>query len=226
MSIAELHASNRRQVSDRSGSGEARTGARERVLELVTQLSSDQLAVTEQILDDMLARQPRSTRGLTESEVDALAQFGVSTDDLMVPPTYAGRVRGELEERAVQNFSFTVSEAASVLGVTPARVRQRCAAGTLLAQRRSDGWHLPRFQFPDDKELPGWATVAASITPGTPMMLVERVLVNPSVRLRAQGIGASDDEEPEGISPATWLARGGDPQDAAAAFDDAIHRLP
>ena len=94
---------------------------------------------------------------------------------------------------------------------------QRCAAGTLLAQRRSDGWHLPSFQFIDRREPHGWATVAPAIPRTVPLLLAERVLTSPSPRLRM------DDEE---LSPLEWLIQGGDPNEAAAAVDDALHRLP
>jgi hypothetical protein len=117
----------------------------------------------------------------------------------------------------MEQQSCSVSEAAEMLGVTTARVRQRCAAGTLLAQRRSDGWHLPRFQFPDGREPHGWSAVARAVPPGTPLLLTERVLTSPAPRLRVDG---------EALAPFEWLAQGGDPAAAAAAVDDALNRLP
>ncbi|MGW9020810.1 hypothetical protein ACWGOE_04945 [Leucobacter chromiiresistens] len=191
--------------------------ARARLLDLVTHLDAERVDSAEALLSTLLAHQHADTRTLTETEVSALARFGVSEEGLRKPDALRATAQGLLADRALAERSATVAEAAELLGVTPARVRQRCAAGTLLAQRRSDGWHLPRFQFPEDREVPGWATVAAAIPHGTPLLFAERVLTSPAPAL------VSDGEE---LAPFEWLAQGGDPAAAAAAVDDALHRLP
>lgn len=198
------------------GPGEAGS-VKDRLRALVTRIDDDRLDVAEAMLEEILAHQEAGTGRLAVGEVAALARIGVSEEALALPSALPATMRGKVWERQMADRSVTVSEAAALLGVTAARVRQRCAAGTLLAQRRSDGWHLPRFQFPEDRELRGWGTVARVIPHGTPLLLAERVLTSPEARLRI------DDEE---VAPLEWLAQGGDPELAAAAVDDALNRLP
>lgn len=192
-------------------------GARDRIRVLAGRIQGDHLGVAELILETVVAHQQAGVRGLTVAETASLARFGVSEGDLIEPTSLPAIARGQLWEQEISAHSFSVSETAVLLGVTPARVRQRCAAGTLFAQRRSDGWHLPRFQFPEDREVRGWAMVAQSIERSTPSILVERVLTSPAPRLLV---------EAEELSPFDWLAQGGDPVIAAAAVDDALNRLP
>lgn len=189
----------------------------ERLRALLSRLDSAQLGVAEEVLEGLLAQSEPQTRGLTDAELDSLARLGVSEAELLAPTALPATTRGLLWERQSAEHSVTVSEAAEMLGVTPARIRQRCAAGSLLAQRRSDGWHLPLFQFPDGREPRGWAIVAQAIPRGTPLLLAERVLTSPAPRLCVQG-----DE----LAPLEWLAQGGDPARAASAVDDALNRLP
>lgn len=191
--------------------------ARERLLDLVTHLDTERMDSAEELLSELLAHQQADTRTLAEAEITGLARFGVAEEELRQPDALHATTQGLLANRALAARSATVTEAAELLGVTPARVRQRCAAGTLLAQRRTDGWHLPRFQFPDDREVPGWATVAAVIPRGAPLLFAERVLTSPSPALLSDG---------EELAPFEWLVLGGDPVTAATAVDDALHRLP
>lgn len=211
MSIAQLPEGRLKTRSRGDGA------ARERVLALVTQLEGERLDVAEELLADIVAHQRADIRRLTETELSALARLGVGEAELRAPSSLAATARGQLWERQAGRHAYSVAEAAEMLGVTPARVRQRCAAGTLLAQRRSDGWHLPTFQFPDGRELPGWSTVARAIPLGALHTLVERVLTSPSPRLRVGG---------ETLAPFEWLAQGGDPDAAAAAVEDGLTRLP
>lgn len=192
-------------------------GARERIRALAGRIQGDHLGVAELILETVVAHQQAGIRGLTRAETASLARFGISESELVEPTALPAIARGQLWEQEITAYSFSVAETAVLLGVTPARIRQRCAAGTLFAQRRSDGWHLPRFQFPEDREVRGWATVAQSIERSTPSILVERVLTSPAPRLLVAG---------EELSPFEWLAQGGDAVIAAAAVDDALNRLP
>ncbi|GAB2553352.1 hypothetical protein [Leucobacter ruminantium] len=208
------------QLPQNTGRGRRALGggpARDRLRALVTQLEDDRLDVAEDLLSEIIAHQHIGTRGFTASELTALERFGVDEAELTAPTALPATVRGRLWEREFAAHSITVAEAAARLGVTPARVRQRCAEGTLIAQRRSDGWHLPLFQFPDGREPRGWAAVARAIPRGTPLLLTERVLTTPAPRLVSGG---------EELAPFEWLAQGGDPALAAAAVDDALNRLP
>ncbi len=215
MSLAHLPSAPR--VSPRGRRSAADRTARERVLALVTQIEGDRLDLAEEMLAGIVAHQVTGTRGLTEAELAALARAGVDEAALASPSAPVASTRGRLWERHAEQDTCTVAEAAAMLGVTAARVRQRCAAGSLLAQRRSDGWHLPAFQFPDGREPRGWSTVAQAIPSGVPLLLVERVLTSPAPRL-VQG--------DEALAPFEWLAQGGDPGIAATAVDEALNRLP
>ncbi|MBK0421338.1 hypothetical protein JD292_04530 [Leucobacter sp. CSA2] len=214
MSIAQLPG---RAAPRNSRADDAAAGSRERLLALVTRIDAERLDVAEELFEEILAHQEAGTGRLTVGEVDALARAGVSTAAIGAPTALPATTRGKLWERQMADRSATVSEVAEMLGVTAARIRQRCAAGTLIAQRRSDGWHLPRFQFPEDREPRGWSTVARSVPRTAPLLLVERVLTSPSAAL------VFEDED---LAPLDWLARGGDPAAAAIAVDDALNRLP
>ncbi|MFD5600667.1 hypothetical protein ACFWHR_11510 [Leucobacter sp. NPDC058333] len=211
MSLAQL---NPRRPTQAGTVGDA---ARDRLVSIVTHLDGDRLESAEELLAGILAHQQADTRTLTGAEVSALARFGATEHELRAPSALPATTRGVLANQSLAARSATVTEAAELLGVTPARIRQRCAAGTLIAQRTSDGWHLPRFQFPEDRELRGWATVARAIPRGTPVLLAERVLTSPAPALRSGG---------EELAPFDWLVQGGDAAAAARAVDDALHRLP
>ena len=215
MSIAQLPARGPREGrDDRGGAAQPR---RDRLTALITQLEDEHLDIAEELLADILAHQRADVRALTGAETAVLERLDVTEAEMQQPSSLPATRRSRLWERQQAERGLTVGEAAEMIGVTPARVRQRCAARTLLAQRRSDGWHLPSFQFLDGRELPGWSGVAPAIPAGTPLPLVERVLTSPAMRLRVDG---------EELAPFEWLAQGGDPALAAAAVDDALNRLP
>ena len=211
MSITQLHPAADRTPRDSGGT------ARARLRELVAEIDGTRLDAAEALLAGILAHQRADTRAVTEAEIAALERFGVSEAELQQTTALPATASGMLSNRTLSERSVTVAEAAVLLGVTPARVRQRCAAGTLLAHRRSDGWHLPRFQFPEDRELRGWPVVAREIPPGTPWLFVERVLTSPAPALISEGVE---------LAPFEWMMQGGDPAAAAQAVDDALHRLP
>ncbi|WP_427868933.1 hypothetical protein [Leucobacter luti] len=224
MSIAHLSPAAGRRRSERvagaAAVGSPAPGAdpeRDRLLALVTQIDGDRLELAEEMLGEILAHQRADARRMTAPEMSALARLGVAEEALMEPSALPATMRGKLWEREMAARTHTVAEVAEMLGVTAARVRQRCAAGTLIAHRRSDGWALPAFQFPEGRELPGWGQVARVIGAGTPLLLAERVLTSPAPRLTAGD---------EALAPFEWLAQGGDPEAAAAAVDDALNRLP
>lgn len=190
---------------------------RSHVVALVSQIPNDRLGVAEELLADIIAHQEADARSLTSSELSALERLGVTQGELLEPTGLSATARDRLREHEFEQQSYSVAEAAVILGVTPARVRQRCTDGTLLAQRLSGGWRIPALQFPAGRPLHGWAHVAPSIPTGTPLSVVERALNSPSLRLRA------GDAE---LTPIQWLGQGGDPAVAAEALSDALERLP
>lgn len=190
---------------------------RNHVVALVSQIPTDRLGVAEELLADIIAHQESDSRSFTAAEVSALDRLGVSTDDLLEPTSLPATAQGRMREHALQLQGYTVAEAAAILGVTAARVRQRCADGSLLAQRQSGGWLISSLQFQDGRPLHGWAHVAHVIPTGTPLIVIERALNSPSLHLR---VGEED------LTPIQWLGRGGDPAQAAAALFAALELLP
>ena len=190
---------------------------RDRLLALVSQLDGERLDLAEDLLEGIVAQQYDDARSLTVSEVSVLGRLGVSPAALEAPSALPAAARSRIWELQLARRNLSVAEAAVILAVTTARVRQRCAAGTLLAQRRSDGWHVPEFQFPEGRELPGWADVAPVIPAGLPLLLIERVLTSPAPQLVIDG---------EMVAPFEWLANSGDAALARAAVEDGLQRLP
>lgn len=193
------------------------SAARERVLSLVERLPGEDLDAVADALTDLLEVRGPGLRGFTAPEVAGLAALGVGESALTGGPRISARLGTAVAERALERDALSAAEVAQVLGVSAARVRQRAAEGSLIARRTRAGWCFPALQFPDRRELPGWATVARACAPGTPLVLLERILTRPSPLL------AIGDEE---LSPFDWLAQRGDPEAAAAAVDAALQRLP
>lgn len=108
--------------------------------------------------------------------------------------------------------ALTVAEAAAQLHVTPGRVRQRLAAGTLAGFRTTDGWRLPEVQFDDDGELPGLATVLAVLPADVHPVALTAFLTRAHPDLVV---------DTAAVSPRAWLLGGGEPRVVAAAAADA-----
>ena len=191
----------------------------ERLHALVTQVAEnpDTLQAAEEALSRILDHQQTHLRRLTQAELAALERMGVSPDALSQPTSLPASHEGALERRDAEVRSYTATEVALLLGVTPARVRQRAAEGSLLARRQSDGWHFPSLQFPEGRELDGWSAVARSIPAGVPLVTIDRTLHASQPQLEIDG---------RTVSPMEWLSQGGDQHRAAQAVADSLTRLP
>lgn len=115
-------------------------------------------------------------------------------------------VRGAAEFAALLGSALTVAEAARLLGVNAARVRQRLGGPkrTLYGIKRDREWWLPRFQFAARGLVPGIAEVVAALDPGLHPVSVWRWFTTPSPDLRDEGGECS-------LSPLDWLSAGYDP---------------
>lgn len=140
----------------------------------------------------------RPDTGLTEAEIQALRGAGSYVEEA---PALSASARTRIAAARTLATSLTTAEAANTLGVSDGRVRQRIAEHTLLAQRLADGWRLPAFQFPEGKELPGWAELAPVFPADVTMRAAERFMTSPHRELEL-------DDVP--LSPSEWLAGGGD----------------
>ncbi|WP_062302853.1 hypothetical protein [Demequina subtropica] len=102
--------------------------------------------------------------------------------------------------------ALTAQEAAARVGVTVSTITRRHERGALLAVRDARGrLRLPRWQFSDAGELPGWGTVAPHVD-GVDLRTVEAFM-------------SRADEDLDGLTPFAWLLAGRDPSPVAALAD-------
>ncbi len=140
------------------------------------------------------------------AETRALAEAGV---DLSGPSGDAMTADAHTADRALaqQSQSWSVAQAAELLGRTPRRVRQRIAGQTLYALRAQAGQlRLPRWQFTDHGVIPGLEKVIPALSRSLHPVSVERFMRTPLAELEVAG---------EPLSPLQWLSRGGDPTEVA-----------
>lgn len=106
--------------------------------------------------------------------------------------------------------SLTIEQAADLLGIHRSRVSHRLRDGRLYAYRLGTQRRLPRWQLTaDGQPLPGIETVLAALPTDLHPTAVEGFFTTP-------------DPDLDGVTPAHWLASGGDPQrvvDEAAGID-------
>ncbi len=168
-------------------------------------------------VDDLLAllegASSTSPAGFTASEQQALAAAGVSlagpSDD---PGGLGALVAGRSLEHEVLDHGLTVEEAAALLRVTPARVRQRIADGSVVAVRRSDGHVLPRWQFVDGILVP-WLSALAEWARQLHPLDLANFMTRPSVDLVVDG---------HPVSPVAWLLTGGEAEPVAVLLRSVI----
>jgi hypothetical protein len=131
------------------------------------------------------------------------------------PPACAedALVRSAAEFAALVAASYSVSEAATRLGVDPSRVRHRLADHTLFGVRLSSGWRVPAFQFADRQIVPDLERVLPRLPSDLHPLSVLHWLTLPNPDLV---IGT--EERP--VSPLAWLRLGMDPAVVASLAED------
>jgi excisionase family DNA binding protein len=145
--------------------------------------------------------------GLTAAELEVARAGGLDPTPRFLPgddPLLAGAIR----YASLLQTGLTTTQAAKLLGVSDARIRQRLQDRTLLAIREGRSWKLPVFQFAGKGELPGWGEVAQAFPGDVSMVAVESWLLLPNTDLVT---GA--DETP--TSPRAWLLEGRSSQPVA-----------
>lgn len=210
MSLASAsRAASQKYTDDQSGT-QLRT--------LVQQVSADPVTLhaAEEALTRILEQRDSNLRRLTHAEQSALGRMGVTPEGLEQSTSLPAAHDGAWQRQGAELRSYTAAEVALLLGVSTARVRQRAAERSLIARRQSRGWHFPTLQFPDGRELAGWATVARQIPSDVPLLLVERALRDPQPHLEIEGIP---------VSVLEWLTQGGDAERAATAVSDDLTRM-
>lgn len=152
--------------------------------------------------------QVRSLTHAGEAELRAAGSLAVA----MPPLSQRASTAAVRAVSALRNDALTVAEAAARLHVSPGRVRQRLAAGTLAGFRTTDGWRLPEVLFADDGELPGLAAVLPALPADVHPVALAAFLTRDHPDLVV---------DTAAVSPRQWLLGGGDPRVVAAAAADA-----
>jgi hypothetical protein len=151
--------------------------------------------------------------GLTAAEIAIYRSGGLDPS-----PRRLGRkdplLGGVMNHAGLVETGLTTIQAAKMLGVTDARIRQRLKERTLLAIKAGGAWRLPLFQFSEGRELPGWAEVALAIPRGVSPVTLASWLMLPNGELVP-----GEDGPP--MSPRAWLLDGR-PAEAVAQLAGAL----
>jgi hypothetical protein len=110
--------------------------------------------------------------------------------------------RATAEYAKLVNDSYTVGQAADLLGVNPSRIRQRLIGEprTLYGVKFGKGWRIPRFQFQGRRLVPGIGTVLQRMPTNLHPVAMYRWLTSAHPDL------TSENQAP--ISPLDWLRIG------------------
>lgn len=140
---------------------------------------------------------------LSQAEQKALERFGVDTGTAMSDEDFyksAPVMEGMTREAIVTARAIPLAEAARRMGVSDARLRQRIAAGSLMAVHRPHGrgWLIPAFQLTDTGEVPHLGRVLLAAGRPVSAQAMDRLFRTPR-------------EDLEGYSPRGWLIAGNDP---------------
>lgn len=167
-----------------------------------------------------LAERGLLTRGpqeLSAAEVAFMdAHSGTKPNPVVL---FESRIQSEFERAADLDEAMTVSEVASLLGVSPSRVRHRLSAQTLYAYPSAGtgvGRLIPRWQFVGGKEVPHLGEVLRALPAEFTPMDVKAFVLNARVDhpTRDVTVGLLD-----------WLSGGNDPAEAIALADDQQHTI-
>ena len=153
---------------------------------------------------------------LSTEQERTLREAGSLREDL---PSLAERTstRTLVAGLALASDSLSVKQAATALGVSEGRIRQRLAARTLFGLAASGGWRLPRFQFAEHGQLlRGMDQVLPVLPDDVHPVVVASFLVRPHPDLFLDGAATS---------PAQWL-EGGGPVETVVALAAGLHDLP
>lgn len=107
--------------------------------------------------------------------------------------------------------SLSTRELASLLGKNPSTIT-RAAGRSLYAYHDGRSLRFPTWQLAGGRPLPGLSAVIPSIRPALAPAAVEARMTT------------ADAEVLDGLSPAQWLLRGGDPAEVVRLLDEADHR--
>lgn len=172
--------------------------------------ASDLAEIMEIFADAIAAPVADPVRSMTAEQEQALRDAGSLVEEL--PPVMErASTKTALVYVDIVRTSLTSKEAGQLLGVSEGRIRQRIGDRTLFAMRGRRRRLLPRFQFTDDGELPGWAHVAPHVPEDAYPVAVVRFMTWAHPDLHMGG---------KSMSPVEWLTAGGSPSELADLVDD------
>jgi hypothetical protein len=122
--------------------------------------------------------------------------------------------RATAEYAKLVNDSYTVGQAADLLGVNPSRVRQRLIGEprTLSGIKFGKGWRIPRFQFRGRGLVPGIEAVLRRMPANLHPVAVHRWFTSPNPDLTSA--------DQTRMSPLNWLRIGNAPSAVADLATD------
>ncbi len=160
-----------------------------------------------QILHSLASRK-RVVPELSEHDARILEEAGFVGDPAAAT---AARLDRDLRMAELVRSSLSIDDAADRLGVTPARVRQRLAAGTLWAFDSGRNRLLPPAQFTDTGEVPHLDKITPHIGKDLHPLTVQALLTHPQPALTVDG---------RPVSIVAWLTgSAGSAADIAQAAD-------
>lgn len=128
---------------------------------------------------------------------------------LVRDPDVVARVRGRTAARYARLCakSYDVEGAATLLKVTPARIRQLLLAHALYGFKVNNAWRLPLFQFEGSRPLPHLDAVTRKLSPTLHPLAVTNWFTTPNHDLWA--------DDAHRVSPREWLLEGRIPEPLA-----------
>lgn len=140
---------------------------------------------------------------LSASERDAMSRLGIDASEVVSDADFyrSGPVLEGMTRQALMTAdAVPLAEAARRMGVSDARLRQRIAAGSLMAVHRPHGrgWLIPAFQLTEAGEVPHLSRALQATGRPVSAQAMDRFFRTPR-------------EDLEGVSPRDWLIAGHDP---------------
>ncbi|MGO1802865.1 MAG: helix-turn-helix domain-containing protein [Microbacteriaceae bacterium] len=176
-------------------------------------ISRRNLQINPRDLVALLADLVDTSAPTTQPDRDFLTTYAGLTDADLTDESVSGvdasisvnRARASVD---VQMDSLTTQDVAQMLNMDPANVRRAVTDGTLYSVKPTPGSHhrFPKWQFVGDRALPGMREVISALPDDYHPLEVARFIAEPAETLR-------------NMSPAQWLAGGGNISDVVALAD-------
>jgi hypothetical protein len=166
------------------------------------------------VMREEIAAARRPVAALSAEQADFLARHG-GIDSPTRTRDQEGKMLGLASfgnTAALVATSMPVKEAADQMGLDPSRVHHRIGDRALYAYKFGARLRLPLWQFQaDGTPLPNLRAVLSALPPDLHPLAVNGFMTSPNSDLEIDG---------EPVSPAHWLATGGDAEAVSALVSD------